>query len=285
MQPSHDIQRISISEPFLGDGVNKVFFTLKVASLATITPNTTWPVTFEFPSGTARFVAMKTDGAGAVTFTYGNGRNATPAIGNLDPESNFNPNGTITLVASPNKIGNPAPGQTLTKFLTRVRIEGSVGFVSPDNAPGDLNPTGSYTLAGNAFCKPLDLSVTKEGPEPRTPTGQTMAYTINVTNNGPGTATGVILTDTLPGSVIFVSASATQGTCSGTATVTCLLGTINAGNTVTVTIQVKPTQAGVITNTATAVSHEIDSAPANNTAVDETSVCRITSRRSSIPCG
>jgi uncharacterized repeat protein (TIGR01451 family) len=287
MQPFHDIQRISVAEPFVGDGVNKVFFTLKMAGLSTVPPSSTWPVSFLDQTNTARFVAMKTDAAGAVTFVYGNGRTGSPVIGNLDPESNFNANGTITLVASPNKIGNPTPGQSLTGFLTRVRSPdgGSAGSATPDNAPGDLLPTGSYSLRGNAFCKPLDLAVTKEGPEPRTPTGQTMTYTINVTNNGPGTATGVILTDTLPGSVTFISASATQGTCSGTATVTCILGTISAGNTVTVTIQVKPTQAGVITNTATAVSHEIDSTPANNTAVDETSVCRITSRRSSIPCG
>lgn len=161
MEPGHDIQRISVAEPFVGDGVDKVFFTLKVSNLSTVPRNTTWPVTFEFPSGTARFVAMRTDAAGAVTFVYGTGRTGSPVVGNLDPESNFNANGTITLVASPYKIGNPSPGQTLTAFLTRVRIEGSVQSVTPDNAPGDLIPVGSYTLRGNAFCKPLDLAVDK----------------------------------------------------------------------------------------------------------------------------
>jgi uncharacterized repeat protein (TIGR01451 family) len=238
-------------------------------------------------TNTARFVAMKTDAAGAVTFVYGDGRTGTPVIGTLDPESSFNSNGTITLVASPNKIGNPTPGQNLTGFLTRVRSPdgGSAGSATPDNAPGDLLPTGSYTLRGNAFCKPLDLVVDKIGPSGSQPTGRTMTYTVNVTNNGPGAATGVLFTDTLPGSVNFVSATATQGTCSGTATVTCLLETIGAGNTVTVTIQVKPTQAGSITNTATAVAHEVDSPTGNNTDAVTTSICRITSRRSSIPCG
>jgi uncharacterized repeat protein (TIGR01451 family) len=310
MLPAHDIQRVSIAEPFLGDGVNKLVFTIKMASLSTIPPNTRWPLTFSrpgpnpgFADDKGYFVDMTSDASAAITFNYGtvpinattgvyNG-NAMARVGAADAESNFNANGTITIVLSNSKLVStgqttpPQAGDSLTRFLLRVRSPegGSQGAATPDNAPGDLNATGSYTLAGNAFCKPLDLAVTKEGPEPRTPTGRTMNYTINVTNNGPGTATGVVLSDTLPGSVIFVSASATQGTCSGTATVTCLLGTINAGNTVTVTIQVKPTQAGVITNTATAVLHEVDGTTANNTAVDTTNVCRITSRRSSIPCG
>jgi uncharacterized repeat protein (TIGR01451 family) len=285
-QPGHDIQRISVAEPFLGDGVSKVFITLKMAGLSPAPPpDTTWLVSFRSPDTVQRFVAMKTDPAGQVRFVYGTGNTGTPETGTLDPESNFNTNGTITLAASPSKIGNPNPGQTLTEFLTRIRIEGGAAVAFPDNAPGDLSLTGSYTLAGNASCKPLDLAVDKIGPSGSQPTGRTMTYTVNVTNNGPGTATGVILTDTLPASVTFVSASATQGTCSGTATVTCLLGTIGPGNTVTVTIQVKPTMAGLITNTATAVAHEVDSPTGNNSDTVATSICRITSRRSSIPCG
>lgn len=112
-----------------------------------------------------------------------------------------------------------------------------------------------------------------------------MSYTVNVTNNGPGVATGVILTDTLPATATFVSATPSQGTCSGAATVTCRLGTIASGNTATVTITVRPTQAGLITNTATAVAHEVDSPTANNTDSVQTAICRITSRRQSIPCG
>ena len=38
-------------------------------------------------------------------------------------------------------------------------------------------------------------------------------YTIKVTNNGPDTATSVVLTDTLPGSVTFASATPQQGSC------------------------------------------------------------------------
>ena len=39
-----------------------------------------------------------------------------------------------------------------------------------------------------------------------------LTYEITVTNTGPANATGVIVTDTLPTSVVFVSANASQGT-------------------------------------------------------------------------
>jgi uncharacterized repeat protein (TIGR01451 family) len=284
-QPAHDIQRLSAAEPFLREGANVLFFTLKVASLASVPRNTTWIVSFRSPDNVERFVAMKTDAAGQVRFVYGTGRTGSPELGSLDPESDFHPNGTITLAASPEKIGDPAPGQTLTEILARVRIEGSAAAILPDSAPDDLHLATTYTLFGNLFCRPLDVSVDKVGPSGPTPTGRTMTYTINVTNNGPGTATGVLLTDTLPGTVTFVSANSTQGTCTGTATVTCLLGAINAGDTVVVTIQVTPRQAGSIENTAVAVAEQVDSNTANNTDRVTTSVCRITSKRSSIPCG
>src|SRR6185503_17155322 len=66
------------------------------------------------------------------------------------------------------------------------------------------------------------------------------------------------------------SANSTAGSCSGTTTITCGLGTLNGGATVTVTIVVTP-PAGTITNTATATLNETDN-PANNTATAETLV-------------
>ncbi|HET6771322.1 MAG TPA: DUF11 domain-containing protein [Actinomycetota bacterium] len=280
--PAHDIERVSVAEPFIADGVEKVFFTLKMASLSELPADTTWLLRL-FRSPDVRFVAMKTDSAGQVRFVYGTGTGGTPELGSLDPESNFNADGTITLVASHDKL-NRATGQTVTDFGVRIRIEGA-SVVFPDRVPNDGSITGSYLLYGNSSCKPLDVSASKDGPTSAAPAGRIMTYTINVTNNGPGTATGVLLTDTLPASVTFVSAGPSQGTCTGTATVTCTLGSIDPGSTVTVAIRVTPRQAGTITNTAVVGAHEIDSNTGNNTAVDTTSVCRITSRRSSIPCG
>src|SRR5262249_18666124 len=53
-----------------------------------------------------------------------------------------------------------------------------------------------------------------------------LTYTLTVGTAGPNLATGIVLTDTLPAGVTFVSASTNQGFCdqSGASTVTCILG-------------------------------------------------------------
>jgi uncharacterized repeat protein (TIGR01451 family) len=131
-----------------------------------------------------------------------------------------------------------------------------------------------------------NLGITKTGPVGRQPTGRNMTYTITVNNAGPDPAAGVVVSDALPSSMTFVSATPSQGTClEDSGTVTCELGTIGIGEGATIQIVVRPTQAGVVTNTATVTSRTGDPVGDNNSSQVDTSVCRITSRRSSIPCG
>jgi uncharacterized repeat protein (TIGR01451 family) len=129
-----------------------------------------------------------------------------------------------------------------------------------------------------------DLAITKtDSKDPGHP-NQNLTYTLTVTNNGPDPAFGVIVTDTLPGTVNFVSSSPSQGSCSGTATVTCLLGTMASGDVATIQIVVTPTQVGQISNVATVAAASTDSNTNNNTATELTRICRVTSRPTSIPC-
>jgi uncharacterized repeat protein (TIGR01451 family) len=135
--------------------------------------------------------------------------------------------------------------------------------------------------AGDAATAPADnanLKITKtDSPDPVT-VGQTLTYTITVENNGPAAATDVTVVDTLPNSVDFVSANPSTGTCTQQARkVTCHLGALAAGSTgtlsnPTITIQVKPTKAGPITNSATVTSAENDPARGNNSASATTRV-------------
>src|SRR5262249_8229983 len=92
-------------------------------------------------------------------------------------------------------------------------------------------------------------------------------YTVTATNRGPSLATAVLLTNTLPAGVVFVSASPTQGACSqNSGVVNCTLGTIIGGSRVDVLIVVRPSASGQLTNRANVVTTAFDPNTANNSA-------------------
>lgn len=129
-----------------------------------------------------------------------------------------------------------------------------------------------------AHAATADLAVAKsDSPDP-VKNGQTLTYTIAVTNLGPGTASGVTVTDTLDSHVDFVSATASQGTCSQNGKkVTCDLGNLAAGPyapAATITIKVIPKKTGQLSNSATVAvgQGDTDPNPANNTDTETTTV-------------
>ena len=120
--------------------------------------------------------------------------------------------------------------------------------------------------------KLIDLYVTKTDlPDPVQLNGQ-LTYTIVVGNNGPDAATQVTLADPLPAGTSFVSVSTTQGTCTGDVLISCNLGTVPVGSTVTITLVVTAQQTGVLTNTVTVVGKEPEASTANNQATATTTL-------------
>jgi len=112
----------------------------------------------------------------------------------------------------------------------------------------------------------IDLGITKVGtPSPST-LGGNITWTLTVVNNGPSKATGVTVADAIPAGTTFVSATSTQGTCTGGAALNCQIGAMNVGQTVTVTLLTTSTATGTIPNTATVVGNEAETNTANNTA-------------------
>jgi uncharacterized repeat protein (TIGR01451 family) len=161
-----------------------------------------------------------------------------------------------------------SPDGKIVSLLTRADLlpEQDVGFFAMDVYLLDTRPAA-------------DLALTKtDSPDPvvvRT----SLTYTITTRNQGPGPADGVTLTDQLPADAVFVSATATQGSCTRggggnrDGELTCALGTINSSGTATVTIVVSPSRAGVtLTNTATVRANSSDPNLANNTATATTIV-------------
>src|SRR6185312_8396771 len=75
-----------------------------------------------------------------------------------------------------------------------------------------LTPCGPRTTCNSLFFD-IDMSVTQTAPTCYS-YGDTLTILVNTMDNGPSsdTATGVIVTDTIPTGWTFVSASATAGT-------------------------------------------------------------------------
>ncbi|HEU4766523.1 MAG TPA: PQQ-dependent sugar dehydrogenase [Pyrinomonadaceae bacterium] len=111
-----------------------------------------------------------------------------------------------------------------------------------------------------------DVSVIKTASPNPGQAGVNLTYRIVATNNGPAAATNVTVTDALPAGVAFVSASTTQGACSGSTTVTCNAGSLASGAGAIVTIVVTPSAPGQLSNTATVAAGENDFDSTNNSS-------------------
>jgi uncharacterized repeat protein (TIGR01451 family) len=89
-----------------------------------------------------------------------------------------------------------------------------------------------------------------------------LVYTISVTNYGPSSAGGVTVTDTLPASVTFVSASGNGINTAGV--VSWSLGTLGSGQVSNVTVTVTAPASGTLINAATVSSPTGDPNSTNN---------------------
>ena len=168
-----DIQSVSIAEPQNLDG--KIVFTLKVASLASVPNGWRWAIRFKppaapppFDTGAASedfYVAMVTSDGPEPSFSYGYtgvpDENAPGrffvTLGDLDAESSFSEDGTITMILDKAAIGSPAPGDPI------INVFGSVRATTPSALPGtggtnqtipDSTGGGAYTLRTADFCLP-----------------------------------------------------------------------------------------------------------------------------------
>ena len=156
------------------------------------------------------------------------------------------------------RAGQPRAGRSRSSCQFAGQVTGTAG--GPDHV--DVVCADATDEFGNALkdCddarvtftpKLIDLVIVKEASSP-TPLNGTVNYSLTVTNKGPDTATNVQLADPAPAGIEYQSATPSQGSCAvGPALVTCNLGTINPGQTVTIAIKAKATTVGTHINTAT----------------------------------
>ncbi len=163
----------------------------------------------------------------------------------------------------------PGDAEANAQFGTAVSVSAdriAVGTPSRDSVGTNAGAAYVYEFAA------ADTAVYKSDTPDPVMVNTTLTYVITATNAGPTLATNVVLTDTLPASVTFNSASTTQGSCGAGNPVVCLLGDVGVGSVVTVTIQVTPTLTGTIVNTAEIVSDLFDYNTPNNSDSESTIV-------------
>ena len=175
-------------------------------------------------------------------------------------------------------VGSLASGAGATiSIRVRPQAAGSLSNTATiGGTEGDPDPTNNTATATTTVNPGGDLSVTKTGSVNPAHIGQPLTYTIVVRNDGPYAAANVTLTDDLPKNAGYGDPSTTRGTCTikpAKRLMTCNLGTIQSGSSVTVTIVIKPTSKGTITNTVfVSAASPPDPNMANNTAVATTIV-------------
>jgi uncharacterized repeat protein (TIGR01451 family) len=147
-----------------------------------------------------------------------------------------------------------------------VNADATLNVAAPGVLTNDTDPEGN-TLTAVLVAGPANASA-----------GESIVYTLTLTNAGPSDAPSVSLTDPLPGGTTFVSIAQTSGvtpfTCSHVAgTDTCTAPSFPAGQTAQFALTVRANDAASLSNTATVSAATTDPNPtANNSSTVRTTV-------------
>lgn len=166
---AHDLQSFSIAEP--SNLTDQSVFTIKVADLSILPPNTEWMVDWRNYFGmTFYFIAMDTfDPLRGPVFTYGHYQ-CSPSLcqritdGYADA-GEYLPDGTIRITVANSKLGNQ-PGQIIGTINAGIRPYHAMTFGLPGDIDGHWGGVAEYTFVGNAACNEVILP-------PAAPTGLT----------------------------------------------------------------------------------------------------------------
>lgn len=240
-----------------------------VAATLTATPNpATQNATLTYTATVNNFGTQTATGVG-LSDTLPVGVNFVSAIA-----SQGYCNGTAAISCA---LGDLASGASATVQITVIptitgTLNNDVDVTSTEADVNTVNNTANSSIVVNVPVATADLGVTIAGSPNPVKRLSNVTYSITVNNIGPNNADSVKVTDTIPSGMRFVSASTSQGTCSGSSTVTCLLGTLANGANASVTIVVQARSRGTYTNTVSVSSTTKDNNNSNNSASVSTKV-------------
>jgi uncharacterized repeat protein (TIGR01451 family) len=200
------------------------------------------------------------------SFTSVQGTRITVSIGEPGTDSPFYP---YIRLRGPN--GNTLAttwGAVSAQFEVNAPLTGLYTVVVASNDSG-YAATGAYRLRVNGIANVptggANLQITKAG----TFSVDTVTYTLTATNHGQEAAADVVVSDTLPAALTFVSCAAPGGSCGGAGnarTVSYASIAAGASRTITIVATTAPSGWGSIVNTATIAASTADPDASNNTA-------------------
>jgi uncharacterized repeat protein (TIGR01451 family) len=263
-----DANPIGVSSPITVSGFNGALKKVSVGMFVTHTFDQDLFITLVAPDGTTNVLTANEGGGGnnyglscapdsSRTFfdddaTNFIGAGFPPFVGAFKPETSF--------VVYQGKLPAEVNGIWQLHAVDQVALDSGVIqcwslFLSP-----------AECTDGGGQCPGLDMAIGMvPNPEPVF-VGSNLVYSITITNLGPNIARNVILSQVLPPTASFQSATISQGSISYSGgVVTGNIGIMDIGATVTATVTVLPTQVGLLSTTATVTSAGPENDPANNT--------------------
>jgi uncharacterized repeat protein (TIGR01451 family) len=249
-----------------GEGPIRVLASSSVVDTPLCTPGswTSLQVTSPAPS---------TYSSGSVAFQDADG-NPIPGV----PEAQIDNTGTVSLsgLALSNSLGLPqflitlngeqgTPGAVVVKLTWTGTFDPSCLTKPGTTVPNPPASGGAGAPPVGASAPPVaDVKVSMTTPQVAR-VGTPLKFTTTVKDNGPDTATGVILRAPVPVGATLASVSSTVGICAGGTTATCYIGTLASGASATVTMTFTTANVGPLTLTPSAEA-DYDPNLANNTA-------------------
>ena len=149
--------------------------------------------------------------------------------------------GDVLQVDADGRVTIVTPTQVLVEGMAAITYSHFGKIVVIDQAQADLVTSQSI---------PVESAVLQEN----------FTIVVTVTNQGPSNATQVVLTDALPATMTFVSATPSQGSLQvSQGILTANLGSLPVGAQATIQITLIPQVVGTSNNTASVTAHEPDS--------------------------
>ena len=252
----------------------------KTASPASYAPNKPLTYTITVTNGGPAAVAgaavndVVPSALAGFGWTCGSGCSPSSGTGNVTTSVSLASGASAVIT-----VTGTIPKKTTGTLTNTVTVAVPAGVTDPNS--GNDSATSTTPRAGSPPPPPpppssqppsaasADVSVTKTAPGTAN-VGDTVAFTLTVRNGGPDPAASVVVRDTLPAELSYVSATGPSGvTCSASGqAVQCTTPSLAASATVTITVRAKVAggAGGSVTNVGTVSSATADPTSSNNSS-------------------